>query len=208
MEKANLKFSKKEYELITNSDFILTKNRIIEKIYTLYGTLNEKYKVLLHEYTTCLPDEVFETAPKIYKGERYNNLPYVMLDYPRCFSKTNVFAIRSFFWWGNYFSITLQLSGKYLIRFADNVAYFINAPKNKDWFFGAHSSEWEHDFKKNNYTRFNELTNINSADLKNRQFIKIAKKLPLENWKLADDFFLREYNILLELICRNQLPNR
>ena len=32
---------------------------------------------------------------------------------PAVFSKENIFAIRTMFWWGNFFSISLHVSGKY-----------------------------------------------------------------------------------------------
>ena len=54
---------------------------------------------------------IVQSTPKIAKGENYLQLPYVLLDYPRCFDKENIFAIRTMFWWGNFFSITLHLSG-------------------------------------------------------------------------------------------------
>ena len=41
-----------------------------------------------------LPAEMLFHSPKISKGENYKGLPYVMLDYPRCFGKTDIFAIR------------------------------------------------------------------------------------------------------------------
>ncbi len=200
---ANLEFSKKEYELITNSDFILTKNRIIEKMYALYGMLSEEYKNVLNENVACLPNEIFKITPKIYKGEQYKNLPYVLLDYPRCFSKTDVFAVRSFFWWGNYFSITLQLSGKYLETYGERIFNFLNNEKNADWFLGVNESEWEHHFEKNNYLLFNEIKNISIADFKQRQFIKIASKLSLEKWETVTEFYLQRYKKLIEMLCRN-----
>lgn len=199
---ANLEFSKKEYDLIINSDFILTKNRIVKKIYTLYGELAEGYKSLLQEYSACLPAEIFLITPKIYRGEQYKNLPYVMMDYPRYFSKANAFAIRSFFWWGNYFSITLQLSGEYLEKYADNIADFINDKRNKDWYFGVHESEWEHHFEKDNYIRFDRLSKHDLINLKRKDFIKIAKKLSLEDWKTAGKFFTEQYKILLQVLCK------
>jgi hypothetical protein len=200
---ANLELSKKEYDVIINSDFILTKNRIIEKMCALYGVLSDAYKIELNKYTSCLPNGIFETPPKIYKGEQYKNLPYVMLDYPRCFSKTNVFAIRSFFWWGNYFSITLHISGNYFKMFADKISSFIKDEKNKDWFFGINESEWEHHFEKNNYILFDEVKTMNESNFKNRQFIKIANKLPLENWQSATNFYLMHYTALLKMLCED-----
>src|SRR4051812_10400669 len=118
MYATNVGLSKNELEMVTSSEFILTKNRIVEKVYRLFGLLSEDYKNILQEYATALPAEVFASSPKIYKGENYLNLPYLMMDYPRVFLKDDTFAIRCFFWWGNYFSITLQLSGKFLRHFS------------------------------------------------------------------------------------------
>lgn len=203
MKNANLELSKKEYELIINSDFILTKNRIIEKVNMLLGNLSNSYTNVLANYSPYLPGEIFEISPKIYKGEQYQHLPYLMLDYPRYFSRTDVFAIRSFFWWGNYFSITLQLSGKYLEMFRDNVFQFINDKKNKDWFIGVNHSEWEHHFEKDNFLPFTEIDDKKFLELNTKTFIKIAKKLPLESWQNAIIFFEENYKYLIEYLCRS-----
>ena len=207
MNEANLELSKKEYETIINSEFILTKNRIIEKVYELFGTLSETYKSVLNNYAFCLPDEVFSIAPKIYKGEQYLNLPYVMMDFPRLFSKTDVFAIRSFFWWGNYFSVTLHLSGKYVALFADNIFSNINYLQKENWFFGMNENEWQHHFQPNNYLLFKEMNDVNIDEFKNRKFIKIASKLSLENWQHVYNFYTSSYKSLLEILCSKQLTS-
>jgi len=56
-------------------------------------------------------------SPKISRGENYLGLPYLVLDYPRLFRPDAVLAIRTFFWWGHFFSSTLQLSGGYKTEF-------------------------------------------------------------------------------------------
>src|SRR5580700_4684754 len=104
MDEAKIRLSVEELELVENAEWILTKNRIIDKVQNLFGILAVKMKTELE--TISLPDEPLQTNPKISKGENYNGLPYVILDYPRLFSKENVFAIRTMFWWGNYFSVT------------------------------------------------------------------------------------------------------
>lgn len=200
MKSTNLEFSKKELELIINSDFILTKNRIIEKIITLFGALSESYKIIVDANKILLPEEVVKLSPKIYKGEQYKSLPYVMLDYPRCFSKTDSLAIRSFFWWGNYFSITLHLSGKYVLLFEDKLAAFIQNPVNEDWFFNVHENEWEHHFEKDNYISFKEMNQSNKLST-NKLFIKIAAKLSLNNWQQAEEFFTSHFKMLVECLC-------
>lgn len=206
MNDANLELSKNEYTLVINSDFILTKNRIIEKIVMLFGALSENYKMVLPKYADRLSNEIFINAPKIYRGEQYKNLPYVMLDYPRCFSKTDVFAIRSFFWWGNYFSITLHLSGKYLKMYGD-VIFQSTKNKNKDWYLSVNENEWEHHFENNNYKLIEVISDSDIINFKEKRFMKIAKKLSLENWQQAELFFEQQYESLLKLICADQLPN-
>ena len=111
MQTSKIQYSTEELKLAENSDLILTKNRIVKKTIALFASLAEEYRSISIKYQAQLPSEIFEHSPKISRGEQYLELPYVMLDYPRVFSKEDVFAIRSFFWWGNYFSITLHLKG-------------------------------------------------------------------------------------------------
>jgi hypothetical protein len=197
MVATNVELSKTELELVTSSEVILTKNRIIEKVYALFGSLSEEYRKILAEYSFELPAEIFEKAPKIYRGENYMALPYVMLDYPRIFGKEEVFAIRSFFWWGNHFSITLQLSGNYMTTYSENIIRQLNETKQDTWFIGTNESAWEHHFKEDNYLPLKDIT---LPVLKHKSFIKIAKKIPLTEWTSAEEFFLKNFNELLGLL--------
>ena len=57
-------------------------------------------------------DSLEPASAKISKGENMG-LPWVMLDYPRLFGQEDVLAIRTMFWWGHCFSVTLHLKGRY-----------------------------------------------------------------------------------------------
>jgi uncharacterized protein (DUF1015 family) len=94
-EKANVSLSAFELQLVTDPVWILTKTQIIEKVYNLFGDVSQLYQQ--HQHMQQLPSALTALAPKISKGENYEGLPYVMLDYPRCFSREDVFAVRSFF---------------------------------------------------------------------------------------------------------------
>src|SRR5688572_20484305 len=109
----NVKLSKEELGMVTDAGLILTKNRIIQKVYDLFGEVSMVYQ----QQHDRFPVEVVAVSPKISRGENYRGLPWVMLDYPRRFSQADVFAIRSFFWWGGFFSFTLQLKGSYLHQY-------------------------------------------------------------------------------------------
>jgi len=198
MSDTNVELSKNESELVINSEFILTKNRIIEKVYTLFGLLSEDYKNKLLTYKTVLPFEVFLSTPKIYKGENYLNLPYVMLDYPRVFLKDDVFAIRSFFWWGNYFSITLQLGGRFLQAYRNKIEVNLKREVNDDYFICINDAPWEHHFEISNYQSLKTFDSI--EPILNRPFIKIAKQHSLSEWNNAIVFYKSNYENLLQLM--------
>ena len=198
MPGTNVELSENELKLVTNSEFILTKNRIIEKVYTMFGSLSEVYKIELDKYAAILTYEIFSTTPKIYKGENYLSLPYVMMDHPRVFFKEDVFAIRSFFWWGNYFSLTLQLSGKFLQVFKNNIGKNLKKHIEAGYFICTNDSQWEHHFEETNYRPLYAMDSI--EEILNKPFIKIAKQHKLSQWNSAATFFERNYAEMIRLV--------
>jgi len=198
MPDTNVELSKNESELVINSEFILTKNRIIEKVYTLFGLLNEDYKKELLTRESILPAEVFSFTPKIYKGENYLSLPYVMMDNPRVFLKDDIFAIRSFFWWGNYFSITLQLGGRFLRACRNKIELNLKNELKADYFICINDAPWEHHFEESNYQSLKTIDAIEK--ILDKPFIKIAKRHSLSEWNNAIAFYKSNYKNLLQLM--------
>ena len=174
---ANVKLSQRELEIVTDPDFILTKNQVIAKVYTLFGELSEYYQT---QAASCLPDEVKVLSPKISKGENYEGLTWVMLDYPRYFSADHVFAIRTYFWWGHFFSITLQLKGKYQQKI--QITNLKSAMP--DWFLCCNEDEWQHHFREDNYQ---PLHKFSVDEIEKLSFIKLAKKIPILDDTLANN---------------------
>ena len=132
-----IQLSEEEMQLVNNPAWILTKHRIIEKVYGLFGSLSAQMQAYLLQQKHALPQQVLQLPPKISKGEQYESMPYVVLDYPRLFSKEEVFAVRTFFWWGNYFSITLHLKGKYQQQYHEKIAKAATEKKLKDYYFSS-----------------------------------------------------------------------
>ncbi len=198
MSITNVELSKNELELVTSSEFILTKNRIIEKVYNLFGGLINNYQTQLNKYKQTLPAEVFSVSPKIYKGENYLGLPYVMMDCPRVFIKNDILTVRSFFWWGNFFSITLQLSGKYLAEHRENIFIGLKNKNAADLFVCIHDEQWDHHFKATNYKSIKE---INIEEILQKPFLKIAQKFSLFDWDKSTEFFESTYAELLKLLA-------
>src|SRR5215207_444248 len=119
MQVPKIQLSPAETELMQNADIILTKNRVLEKIKGLLQLVEQEQLSIIHNEK---PDgAVFGVGPKISKGEQYAGLPYLILDYPRVSGPEGLFFIRHMFWWGNFFSSTLHVSGKYKQEIIDAV---------------------------------------------------------------------------------------
>ena len=190
---ANVKLSQRELDMVTNAELILTKNDIIAKVYDLFGELSE-YAVKTAD--NFLSEEVKSISPKISKGENQEGLPWVMLDYPRYFTNEHVFAIRSYFWWGNFFSITLHVKGKFVQKF--QIANFRSAID--DWYLCCNEEEWHHHFRADNYQLLDQFSD---EQIKNLSFIKLAKKIPLQQWDDVELFLKDAFASMIEGIKKD-----
>lgn len=186
-----------ESSLVNNSEWLLAKHRIIDKIYALFGDLNEHYNKTLTAYSDRLPAEINSISPKIYKGEKYRMLPYVMMDQPRLFKQHEAFAIRSFFWWGNHFSIHLLLGGQYASQFGPRIQQRIFSGQLKEWYLGVSAEPWEHHFETDNYKTVSLIKEWPQGN-----YLKLGKWLPLSAWPVAKTFFEDAYLELIQSVCK------
>lgn len=184
-----------ELQLVTDANIILTKNNIIKKVVELFGQLNGAYQV--EPLLIKLPAEVLIQPAKISKGENYMGLPYVMLDYPKCFGKEDVFAIRTFFWWGNFFSITLHLKGVYKEQYQQKILKAISQNQLNGSWINSNSAEWEHHFSES-YSTINNL--LHAESIQENTLLKIVSIIKLEDWDNAEEFLQLQFKKYLELL--------
>jgi hypothetical protein len=196
-----IQLSTVEMELVNNADWILTKNAIIQKAKWLFETLQAEQEKYLQPYTNRFSPEIFKLLPKISKGENYKGLPYLMLDYPRCFTRENIWAIRTMFWWGNFFSITLHLSGKYKKHYEQKIISSYPLLKKGDYYICTGDNEWEHHFEKNNFMHIQESGKpLFQTLIKKKSFIKLSQKIPLHQWVNAKKILFEDFKKICELL--------
>lgn len=190
-----------EMELVKNAEWILTKNGILLKVKQLLLALQEQQQEHLQLSSIHLAEEVIQTSPKISKGENYNGLPYLILDFPRFFEHQNIFAIRTMFWWGNFFSITIHLSGKYKTIFSEKIISGYELLKEKGFYVCVHEAQWEHHFENYNYVEIGKWNNGDFAGkIKTSAFVKLAYKIPLNEWEAAQDILLQQFKIIIQIL--------
>ena len=197
MDTTKIRLSPEEETLVATADWILTKNRVIQKINQLLSNVQTSQLQLLQPCTT-FGNDVLTSSPKISKGENYKGLPWLVLDYPRCFNKEDVFAIRTLFWWGNFFSVTLHLSGNYKTKHEKKIIDSFESLKREYFFLCTNEDQWEHHFETTNYLSVHDLTGSQFREIiVNRSFIKLAKRIPLEQWHEVEKKLLEIFRQLV-----------
>ncbi|MDA3861503.1 MAG: hypothetical protein PF445_09775 [Melioribacteraceae bacterium] len=183
-----------ELNTIMDDEFLLIKTKVIPKI---EGLLSES-KIELMNLLDSSPPHLHPTNKgKISKGESYRNLPFVILDFPSVFEKENIFAYRTMFWWGNFFSSTLHLQGKHLEFYRTKLISNFDKLLKNDIYICVATTPWEYHYEEDNYEK---LTSKHKNLILKSNFIKLSKKIELEEFasvpKLTSDFLSYLINIL------------
>lgn len=168
--------------MLQNREFLPLKQQAIEKIIGLMSVLREHLDEVWtnegkHWPIPCKKDDV-----KISRGENYRQLPYVILDYPRKFARDDVFAFRSMFWWGYFFSYTLHLQGDSFENYRTTLAKKL--PANQQWFQDTYlcvgDTPWQYHYEPSNYQQIKDLdTEAIRQIVLDHDFFKISAWLPI-----------------------------
>ena len=168
----------------------------------IFGELSESYREKIEKYRDGLPAEIFDLSPKISKGEQHQGLPYIMLDYPRMFTKDDVFAMRTFFWWGNYFSLTLHLKGRFLLQFQGSIMEHVELLAENNFYISNSNDEWEHEIHETTYTALQKGgIDLLKKSASQNNFLKLVCKWPLGNANEIHELLDEQYANLLRIIA-------
>lgn len=194
-----LTLSDNELSLVKNTGWILTKQVIIDKVFALFSDSVPAIKSTIVDLQG-MPTVPANSVPKIFKGENYMQLPYVIMDYPRCFEKEDIFAIRTMFWWGNFFSVTLHLSGQYK-SVGKDIFFMKDSPGMDGLYVGVNEDQWQHHFDEGNFIPFRQLTLPDRIDhFKEKNFVKLALKFSLDEWEEMPQLLAAGYKRIASML--------
>lgn len=196
MNRVKLQLSTNEMSLLTDPEPILTKNRVLAKLVELLGEVSAEQVALAEARKAHLPDAFFSSPPKISRGEQYQLMPWIILDYPRKFQQPAWLAIRQFVWWGHLFSSSLLVSGP----LQESVLNRLHANKWDDLYICVHTSPWEHDFGEQNMRLLNTISGEELDQLRTKTFLKLAFYLPIGEWQNAARFYLTCFEKWMQLV--------
>lgn len=192
----------KELNYLTDLDFLLTRHEIYRKINQLLLETESGLKNFITSHAISFPENIKLKAGKIAKGENYRLLPYFILDYPRQFHRSSIFALRTMCWWGHYFSVTLHLSGKALHLFRESL--MTNADKlygKRIYLYINTEDPWQHHLDEDQYIAIEKLSKGTlRTKIQEMPYIKLASTLELEKWDRLPDFTLSFFKQMLVVL--------
>jgi hypothetical protein len=194
-------FSEAELEAILHPDFFYTKYAAMQKVMELLSETERILREIIVQHP-FLADHTNVVSPKIFRGENYRKLPYMVLDYPRRFSTETIFAFRTMFWWGKEFSFTLHLQHAALEHFRNAIIKNISELSGKQFYYSVYKTPWEYHFDPDNYRPLDEILNepgfIDS--LRSTPFIKLSRKIPIKDFEHVAAYAGETLIVLLKLL--------
>ena len=85
------------------------------------------------------------------------------------------------FWWGNFFSITLHLSGNNKAELLKKITRHFSLLGENHFYLYTGQKEWEHDIDPDSYKR---ISSFNKDEIEKvvteKNFLKLAVKFPID----------------------------
>jgi hypothetical protein len=175
-------WAEKELRLINHVEVFQAKPAILKKVENRLIALQ---KSLEEEITlTTLPQGVDLTRNQIARGENHNGFPYLSLDYPQNFSKTEMFTFRTLFWWGHYLGFSLILKGEHLENYIGRLLKNRNTESFKDIYVSLAPNPWEWEINDENFSLASQhnAENLQKIIL-DLGYLKIIRVFPVTNKK-------------------------
>jgi hypothetical protein len=148
----------KELSLVRHIEVFQNKPTILKKAENRLIGLQEALAKEISLIADSLPDNIDLYKNQIVRGENHNGFPFISLDYPQNFSKTEMFTLRTLFWWGHYLGFSLILKGKHLESYLENLLENRNAESFKNIYVSLAPNPWEWEINKTNFSLINHIS--------------------------------------------------
>lgn len=194
-----MQFSEEELQVIQNQSFFKVKATATEKIAQQFAKIADELTTIYQQFAPNIAYSPAQLQSKISKGENLQQLPFLILDFPRYFTTEKVFSFRLLFWWGKGFTLFLHLKNKELPSILEKIQTLSPTVELEDTFFSFNGDEWNHDIESENYHNLTVLKTIQHID-----FIKFAWHLPLKQHSELESFITNKTTQILEILSNHE----
>ncbi len=195
-----LEFTDQESIFLKDVDFLLTKGNIIQRLVANFSHIGNILEENIN-FNSIPSLSTKKFSSKVSRGENYKGLPYVVLDHPAFFSKNEIFALRTIFWWGNNFSTHFLLKGKCLENCKVSLTKSHTILSTANTLIDLSGDLWNHDTKSAGYQKIKEISSHNFAKIINdHSSVKISWELPLDNWSDLEVFIRNKVSMIFDAL--------
>ena len=145
-------WSEKEIRLVKHVELFQHKPTILKKAENRFGALQKGLEKEIIALAAHLPKNLDLVKNQIARGENHNGFPFLSLDYPQNFSKTEMFTMRTLFWWGHYLGFSLILKGERLAIYSQRLLENYKTKHFQDIFVCLAPTPWEWELNAKNYS--------------------------------------------------------
>jgi len=198
---AKIRLSRVEQQLVKRSDWILTKNSVMQKIRVMLEALQNERQGIVPEAIPPYLQVPLLISPKISRGENYRGLPWLVLDQPRYFNREEMLAIRTMFWWGEHFSVTLLVSGGLKKQMKPSLLSAFSMLRKNNYAICIAADPWEHHFEADNFVSLGSLTPKAYREYVSRHtFFKAGIRIPIADTGTLHEKLNSEYRRLMRIV--------
>ncbi len=199
MRKSTIKLTKKEFDFINSKEYPISKRAVIQKICLQFDELGPALLENLIPINPKAAAELQNSSFKTTRGENYQSLPYVVLDYPKIKQKDFTILCRTMFWWGKYVSLNVFLKAdEFDIKKIANALMQTSIKKIKLY---DGKDIWQQNL---NDKHFIKLSNLNEEELysilKKQLYLKLSLKVRFDKLDKLNDRAVNFYSTILSIL--------
>ena len=142
----------KDIEMINHVEVFQNKPAILKKVENRLNKLKEAMVIELLSCAAQLPPNTDIQKGQIARGENNNGFPFLSLDIPQNFSKTEMYTYRTLFWWGHYLGFSMILKGDKLNTYFQRLSANCKEPSFLDVYLSLAPTPWEWRLEEKYYT--------------------------------------------------------
>ncbi len=166
--------SPEELHILSEQSFYDHKNSATEKLYEMLSDTRLRFMQVIQPDQLLFPEGVDFKQGQLARGESLNGYPYVFLDFPKLYSKHNIFSFRTMVWYGHHFIFSVILAGDYLKSYQRNLKQYISEDGDKNLWL-CQKGLW--DWKQSHYISIHH--NDAARIIKELDYLKLVRFLPL-----------------------------
>ncbi len=133
----------KDLEMISHVEVFLNKPAILKKVENRLTKLKDAMVIELLSCAHQLPSGTNIEKGQIARGENHNGFPFLSLDIPQNFSKSEMYTFRTLFWWGHYLGFSMILKGDKLNTYFQRLATNCMESSFLDIYLSIAQNPWE-----------------------------------------------------------------